>query len=117
MAAEASNPIDKEKKVWEELKNKDYAAFATDLADDSVEIEPQGRMDKSGSVNMVKNFDAGKYTQSDFKETKIDGDASVVTYVVKSNDGKEEERHATVWAKRGARWYAILHQGTPVKKK
>lgn len=116
-AAEAANPIDKEKKMWEELKNKDYAAFSTDLADDSVDIEPQGRMDKSGAVNMVKSFDANKYTQSDFKETKIDGDASVVTYVVKSNDGKEEERHATVWAKRGARWYAILHQGTPVRKK
>lgn len=116
-AAEAANPIEKEKKVWEELKAKDYAAFATDLADDSVDVEPQGRMDKAGAVNMVKSFDANKYTQSDFKETKIDDDASVVTYMVKSNDGKEEERHATVWAKRGARWYAILHQGTPVRKK
>jgi hypothetical protein len=74
-------------------------------------------MDKAGSIAGVKAMDASKYTQSDFKETKIDGDASVVTYVVKSNDGKEEERHATIWAKRGARWYAILHQGTPFRKK
>lgn len=115
--AEAANPIDKEKKVWEELKAKDYAAFATDLADDAVEVEPQGRMDKAGTVAGVKMMDASKYTLSDWKETKIDGDASVVTYLVKSADGKEEERHSTVWAKRGPRWYAILHQGTPVRKK
>lgn len=114
---EAPDPVSKEKKLWEELKAKDYDAFATDLADDAVEVEPSGRYDKAGSINAVKSMDASKYTLSEWKETKIDADASVVTYLVKSADGKEEERHATVWAKRGQRWYALLHQGTPVMKK
>jgi hypothetical protein len=116
MAAEASNPIDKEKKVWEEFKAKDYAAFATDLADEFVEVEPTGYYTKASSIDALKQMDASKYVQSDWKETKIDADASIVTYRVKSADGKEEEYHSTIWAKRGERWWAFLHQGTPAMK-
>jgi hypothetical protein len=115
--AEAADPISKEKMIWDELKRKDYDSFASDLADEAIEVEPDGVYDKAGSINGVKMFDASKYSISGFKETKLDADASVVTYTVKSGDGKDEERHSTVWAKRGQRWYAILHQGTPVKKK
>jgi hypothetical protein len=116
-AAEASNPIDKEKKVWEEFKAKDWAAFSTDLADEFIEVEPTGVYTKASAVEGLKQMDASKYTLSDWKETKIDADASVVTYHVKSADGKEEGNHATIWAKRGERWWAFLHQGTPVAKK
>lgn len=116
MAAEASDPIDKEKKVWEEFKAKDYAAFSTDLADEFIEVEPEGVFTKAASIDALKQMDASKYALSDWKETKIDADASIVTYRVKSADGKEEAYHTTVWAKRGERWWAFLHQGTPVAK-
>ena len=114
---EAANPIDKEKKVWEEFKAKDWAAFSTDLADEFIEVTPSGVYTKAGSIEGLKQMDASKYTQSDWKETKIDADASIVTYRVKSADGKEDEWHSTIWAKRGERWWAFLHQGTPVMKK
>jgi hypothetical protein len=116
MAAEASNPIDKEKKVWEEFKAKDYAAFSTDLADEFIEVESTGVYTKAASIDELKQMDASKYALSDWKETKIDADASIVTYRVKSADGKEDDYHTTVWAKRGERWWAFLHQGTPVAK-
>jgi hypothetical protein len=115
-AVEAANPIDKEKKVWEEFKARDYAAFATDLADEFIEVEPTGVYTKAASIDGLKMMDASKYTQSDWKETKIDADASVVTYRVKSADGKEDEYHSTIWAKRGERWWAFLHQGSPAEK-
>lgn len=116
-AAEAANPIEKEKRVWEELRNKDYAAFATDLADEFIDVQPHGAYTKAASLEGIKSMDASKYTLSDWKETKIDADASLVTYHVKSADGKEEGTHSTIWAKRGERWWAFLHQGTPVMKK
>lgn len=116
-AAEAANPIEKEKKVWEEFKAKDWAAFSTDLADEFIEVEPPGVYTKASAIEGVKQMDASKYTLSDWKETKIDADASIVTYHVKSADGKDEGNHATIWAKRGARWWAFLHQGSPVMKK
>ncbi len=115
---EAPDPIGKEKKVWEELKAKDYDAFASDLADNSIEVEPNGIFDKAGSVSMVKKFDFSKMTLSDWKETKLDADASLVTYVVTGPmEGKTvTERHSTIWSKRGERWYAVLHHGTPQMK-
>ena len=115
-AAEAENPIDKEKKVWEEFKAKDWTAFATDLADEFLEVEPEGVFTKTSSIEALKQMDATKFVLSDWKETKIDADASVVTYLVKSADGKQEWYHSTIWAKRGARWWAFLHQGTPATK-
>lgn len=98
------------------MKAKDYAAFATDLADEFVDVQPGGVYTKAASLEGIKMMDASKYTLSDWKETKIDADASVVTYHAKSADGKDEGNHSTIWAKRGQRWYAILHQGTPVRK-
>jgi len=115
-AAEAENPIDKEKKVWEEFKAKDWTAFASDLADEFLEVEPEGVFTKASAIEGIKQMDASKFTLSDWKETKIDADASIVTYHVKSTDGKQEGTHSTIWAKRGARWWAFLHQGTPVSK-
>lgn len=117
LAAEAANPIDKEKKVWEEFKAKDWTAFATDLADEFIEVVPSGVYTKAASIEALKMMDASKYTLSDWKETKIDADASIVTYHVKSADGKDEGNHSTIWAKRGERWWAFLHQGTSVRKK
>jgi hypothetical protein len=115
---EAPDPISKEKKVWDELKAKDYDAFASDLADNAIEVEPNGIFNKAGSVSMVKKFDFSKMTLSDWKETKLDADASLVTYVVTGPmEGKTvTERHSTIWSKRGERWYAVLHQGTPQMK-
>jgi hypothetical protein len=113
--AEAADPIEKEKRVWEELKRKDYNAFASDLADNSIEVWPEGVYDRSGSIEGVKQVDFTKMTLSNFKEVKIDKDASVVTYLVTEAD-KKESRHSTVWVKRGAKWFALLHHGTPVMK-
>jgi hypothetical protein len=116
MAAEASNPIDKEKKVWEEFKAKDWTAFSTDLADEFIEVEPEGVFTKTSAIEGLKQMDATKYDLSDWKETKIDADASIVTYRVKSKDGKEDMYHSTIWAKRGERWWAFLHQGSVARK-
>ncbi|HYX43187.1 MAG TPA: nuclear transport factor 2 family protein [Pyrinomonadaceae bacterium] len=110
-SAEPTDPLAKEKQIWEELKRKDYDAFASDLADNSIEVEPDGVYDKAGSVNGVKNFDVSKLTLADFKEVKIDDDATIVTYVVKG--GRTDERHSTVWMKRGNKWVALFHQGSP----
>ncbi len=113
-SAEAADPITKEKQLWEELKHKNWDAFASDLAENAIEIEPDGVYDKAGSVSGVKEVDFSKYTLSDFKQMKIDADATLVTYLVKLAGGKETERHSTVWTKKGDKWLALYHQGTPV---
>lgn len=104
-----------EKLVWEALKSKNYDAFASYLAPEAIEVEPNGVMDKAGSVKGVQSFDASKVELSEWKTLKFDDDAALVTYMVMVPGPKpEHERHTTIWANRNGKWLAILHQGTPV---
>ena len=67
----------------------------------------------------VKHFDASKFKQSDFKETKLDSDSTLVTYMVEGPDPKGkmvQERHSTIWNNRSGQLKAYFHQGTPVMK-
>lgn len=117
MADAGPDPIANEKLVWDALKSKNYDAFAGYLAADSMEIEPDGIFDKSGSVKGVSMFDASKAELSDWKSVKFDNDASMVTYTVKlPGMNPDQERHSTVWVNRDGKWQALFHQGTAVAK-
>jgi hypothetical protein len=106
-----------ENAIWQALKSRDFNSFASALAPESIEVEPDGVYDKAGSVKLVSQFDFSKTALSDFKSLKFDDDAALVTYLVKtpgmSPDG---ERHTTIWTMRGGKWAAIFHHGTPVMK-
>jgi hypothetical protein len=104
-----------EKLVWDALKSRNYDAFASYLAPDSIEIEADGVYDKAGSVKGVSGFDASKAELSAWKTVKFDSDASLVTYLVKLPGMKpDQERHSTIWVNRGGKWLALFHEGTPV---
>lgn len=113
----ADDPIAREKSMWDALKRKDWDTFAAGLAEDQIEVQPGGVYDKAGTLAGVKAVDFTKMTASDFKVTKFDADASLVTYTIKGTgpDGKPlEERAGTIWANRGGKWLAVFHHGTPV---
>jgi hypothetical protein len=104
-----------EKLVWESIKSKNYDAFGSYLADDSIEIEEVGTFDKAGSIKGVQEFDASKAELSDWKTVKFDDDASVVTYKVHVPGMKPSDTgyHSTIWVKRDGKWRAFFHMGTP----
>lgn len=104
-----------DKLVWELFKSKRYDAFATLLAADFVEVEPDGVYDRAGTIKGVQMFDASKAVLSDWKTLAIDDDAALSTYVVK-NPGvpmfaKEGERHTTIFVKREGKWMGLFHHG------
>ena len=101
-----------EKLVWDALKSGNFDAFASYLAADSINIEPDGVYDKSGSVKDVSMMDSSKAELSDWKTLKLDDDASLVTYTVKL-PGMGTEYHSTIWVRRDGKWLALFHQGTP----
>ncbi|HUS10675.1 MAG TPA: nuclear transport factor 2 family protein [Pyrinomonadaceae bacterium] len=115
-----SDPIANEKMVWDLFKSKNYDAFATLLASDFMEVEPDKVYDKAGSVVGVAQFDASKAVLSDWKAVQLDDDASLVTYVAKvplPGAPAMGERHTSIWANRDGRWLAVFHHGgTPVTK-
>ena len=117
-AETTSDVVANEKAVWQALQSKNYDAFASYLASDSMEIEADGVYDKAGSVKGVQGFDASKATLSDWKTAKLDDDASLVTYTVtlpgmKPDMKPMKEYHSTIWANRGGKWQALFHMGTP----
>lgn len=114
-----SDPVSREKWVWDALKRKDYEGFASLLADDLIEVGSTGVYTKAQSIEGVKQFDLSKAAASDFKETKLNGNASLVTYTVKIPGDKmspDGERQSTIWVNRGGKWLAVFHQGTTIVK-
>ena len=117
-ASSISDATEREKQVWEMLKRKDYDGFASMLADDMLDVEPNGVFNKEGTITSVKQVDFASASLSDFKMVKLDDDATLVVYLVKMTaQGSEpgSERHSTIWTNRGGKWLAVFHQGTPVK--
>ncbi|HEX8352721.1 MAG TPA: nuclear transport factor 2 family protein [Pyrinomonadaceae bacterium] len=112
--AAPASATEAEKAVWEAIKAGNSDAFANYLLPEALEVEPEGVFDKATQVRMISMFDASKFTQSDFKETKFDADAALVTYTVKGSvDGKTvTEYHSTIWTNRGGQWRATFHQGS-----
>jgi hypothetical protein len=115
----SDDPLSIEKHMWEALRQKDWDTFAAHLAAEQLEVEPGGVSDRAGTLASVRGVDFSKTTLSDFKTTKFDDDATLVTYMVRGTgpDGKPSEHHAsTVWVKRDGKWLAFFHHGTPVMK-
>lgn len=117
-ATALASATDAEKAVWEAIKAKNADAFASYLLPDALEVEPEGVTDKTTSAKMVTMFDASKWALSDFKETKLDSDATLLTYKAAGPEkGKTAEMyHSTIWTNRGGQWKAAFHQGTTAVK-
>jgi hypothetical protein len=116
--ATIASATDAEKAVWETIKAKNADAFGGYLLPDAYEVEPEGVMDKTTSVKMITSFDASKWALSEFKETKLDADATLLTYKGAGPDrGKQMQMyHSTIWTNRGGQWKAAFHQGTVASK-
>jgi hypothetical protein len=107
-----------EKAIWDALKTKNFDGFASALAPESYEVEPDGTYDKAASVKAVQSFDFSKAALSDFRTVKLGDDASLVIYLVKIPGGPPDgERHSTIWVNHDGKWLATFHQGTPVEKR
>ena len=115
----SDDPVAIEQHLWEALRQKDWDTFAAHLAPEQVEVEPGGVFDRAGTLASVKEVDFSKITTSDYKATKLDDDATLVTYMVRGPgpDGKPfEQRASTIWVERDGKWLAFFHHGTPVIK-
>lgn len=116
-AVAGPDAIANEKTVWDLFKSRNYDAFATMLAADFLEVEPQGFYDKAGTVKGVSMFDASKSVLSDLKTVKLDDDATLVTYTVKGPGfAADGERNSTIWAKRDGKWAGLFHHGGTVAR-
>lgn len=117
--ATAADATGMERLLWEALKRKDWDAFAGHLTDDHIKVWSLGVFDKAAAVAGVKNAEFTGATLGDFREVKLSPDVTLVTYTVKGPReafGPDGERQSSIWVRRGGRWLAVFHQGTPITK-
>ena len=108
------DPSANDRIVWDLFKAKNYDAFASLLAPDLIEVEPDAVYDKAGAVKGVSMFDASKAVLSDFKSVNLDDDAALTTYTVKGDgtpDAPLGVRHSSIWVKRDGKWMGLFHHG------
>ena len=74
-----TDPVEREKMIWDLLKRRDYDAFASYLDPGQVEVEPEGVFDKAATLKNVRMFDASKGELSDFKTIKVNPNTELVT--------------------------------------
>jgi hypothetical protein len=118
-----ADAIAKEKAIWDAIKNKDYAGFEGMLADNFLEVLPDGVIDRAGSLAGVKQFEPSEINFSDWKFQAIDKDVFLVVYTV-SVKGKfageevpsDPVRSSSVWVNRGGKWLGAFHQECTVAK-
>ncbi|MCM3872809.1 MAG: nuclear transport factor 2 family protein [Pyrinomonadaceae bacterium] len=117
VAISEADVIAKEKAIWDTIKNKDYDGFGNMLAEDQMEVLPDGIHDKAGSIAGVKEFEPTEVVFSNWKYLPIDKDAVVILYhvdVKAKYKGKESPpqsaRASSVWVNRNGKWLATFHQ-------
>ena len=114
--------VEMETKLWNAWKNKDAKPFETHLSSNSVMVGEQGVGAKNDVVKMMASMpcDVKSFTLSDWKMTKFDADAALLTYkgVAVGTCGGQPippTWASSIWVRRTGTWMAAFHQETPAK--
>lgn len=110
-----TDPVEREKAIWDMLRRKEYDAFGSHLDPAQVEVGPAGVSDKAATMAGVRTADLSKAELSDFRTIKVNPNTDLVSYMV-TIPGMADGKHlaTSIWVNRGGKWSALFHQGTPV---
>ncbi|MCU1283963.1 MAG: hypothetical protein JWO13_313 [Acidobacteriales bacterium] len=108
-----------EQGFWKAWKNRDVKPFAQHLSPDAIMIDDNGIAERADILKSIGGCDVKNYSLSDFKLTKVDSDAALLTYKVTSVDatcgGKKVPENilaASLFKKVGGTWTELFHQET-----
>src|SRR2546423_6763340 len=114
--------VEMENALWNAWKNKDAKPFETHLSANSVMVSENG---VSGKQDMTKELasmpcEIKSFTLSDWKMTKYDADAALLTYkgVTEGTCGGQPIPAAwasSLWVRKNGTRQAAFHQETPAK--
>jgi len=107
--------IDRERELWEIVKNKQVDAFRKYFADNFSAVYSDGVKDINQEVEGVRNVDLKDYSLTDTKVVFPNKGTAVLTYKVtvqgsfKGQDISGVYYASSVWINQGGEWLAILH--------
>ncbi len=111
----AATLIEKEKALWEAVKNKKFDEFRSRLASDYKAVYTDGMKNLDQEVESVKQGDLKSYALTDTSVKLIDKDAALVTYktTVQGSAGGQDfsgtYNTASIWVKRQGKWVGVFH--------
>jgi len=111
--ADATGGISFERSFWEDVKDKNWNQLSGHVADNYLETNAQGTMDRAAAFDRLQHMDLKSYSLAEVK-TELHGDTFVVTYQLTLEgtvDGKalpSQPVHVmTVWQHQSRSWVAI----------
>lgn len=113
----------KDRKSWEDYKNKNKAAFADTLADGFAEVTDgaEGIFGKDTELSEMDHFKLNRYELKDFKVKPLGSTAALVTYSAEYSGTYDNSPiamktvYGEVWVKRGGDWKQLWAQETKLK--
>lgn len=107
--------IEREKAVWETIKNKQFDAFRRYYADDFKSVSVDGVHDIKQEMEGVRNVDLKSYSLTDLKVLTPNKGTAIVTFKVTVQGSYKEQDisgayyASSVWVNRGGKWRAIFY--------
>jgi len=107
--------IDREKALWEIVKNKQVEEFRKYFADNYSGVSSDGVKDINQEVEGVRIVDLKSYSLADTKVVFPNKDTAVLTYKVtvqgsyQGQDISGVYYASSVWVNQGGKWLAVLH--------
>lgn len=104
-----------EKAVTEAYKNRQTDEFKKYLATDFISIDSEGIKNSDAEIADIQKGDLRNYSFADTKVAFPSADVAVITYKVTTQstsagqDTSGKYKAATVWTKRGGKWFAVFH--------
>ena len=125
--------ISNERRSWESVKRKDYAAFESLLAEDFYDIFPDGKTVTKTELmrDYIRGVNLIEYTLSNFHVVMLNRDAAIVAYETTAR-GSENKATAygdekkgqiisihsyvtSAWARRRGRWLNVFYRENEIK--
>ena len=111
----------RETALWEGWKNHNAMPFKVGLSADSVMVGPTGVAGKAEAIQGISSPECTveSYSLSDFKMTMFSRDMALLTYKAEQKvmcggtAAPPSVVAASLWIRRGGKWYAAFHQETP----
>ncbi len=114
-ASEKDEAVQREKDVWQMIKDKNFDAFQKSLTADFRGVYSNGINAAAKEVADVRTLDFKSFTLGDMDVVFIDKDAVLITYPVTiegTEGGKDisgKANAASIWKKEGSEWRIAFH--------
>ena len=106
-----------EKAFWQAWKDRDAKPFDQHMAPNALMIDNTGIADRATTLKGITSCEVKGYNLSDFKLTKVNADAALLTYKAENVDAVCDGQKApttiyasTLYSKSGGTWWMNMHQ-------